>query len=258
MSKILAAHQPNFLPYLGFFDKMRKSTIFVIRDEVLFIERDYHHRNRIRINSHDNVGNPKSAWVGVPVENPGQAYLHSISIKNGKRGKRHWKDELIHQLRINYGKSPHFERFYPGITEIIRNSDSSLVGLNMALINFLCEAFGIKTRVVLASSLGLKKSKNYEKSDASEDLVKICKALDADTYLSGSGGKSYLDLEPFKKEGIKVEFQEYSHPAYPQCFPGFLPYMSSLDALFCVGKFPGEGEIHMEISLPKMAENNEK
>jgi hypothetical protein len=89
----------------------------------------------------------------------------------------------------------------------------------------------------MASSLGLK-PEHYEKSNASEDLVAICKALGADVYLSGSGGRGYLDLEPFKREGIEVRFQDYQHPVYEQAFPGFLPNMSAIDALFCLGGMP--------------------
>ena len=66
MEKIVSAHQPNFLPYLGFFDKMDKSDVFVIRDEVQFAERDYHHRNRIRINGPRN-NEPQCKWIRVPV-----------------------------------------------------------------------------------------------------------------------------------------------------------------------------------------------
>src|SRR3989338_6913974 len=67
MGSVMAAHQPNFLPYLGFFDKMMSSDIFVIRDEVQFVERDFHHRNRIKIEGTDGTGAPRSKWLTVPV-----------------------------------------------------------------------------------------------------------------------------------------------------------------------------------------------
>ena len=94
----------------------------------------------------------------------------------------------------------------------------------------------------MASQLNLK-PEHYEKSDASEDIAKICERLNADTYLSGSGGRTYLNLEPFLKRGIKVEFQDYKHPIYQQHLPGFLPYMASIDALFCTGRMPEIKEI---------------
>ena len=66
----------------------------------------------------------------------------------------------------------------------------------------------------------------------------MCQIYGGNVYLSGSGGRDYLDLTPFKEMGIEVRFQDYHHPTYKQCFDGFLPYMSALDALFCIGKMP--------------------
>ena len=83
---ILSAHQPNFLPYLGFFNKMKQSDIFIIRDEVLYIKKEYHNRNRIRINSHDNIKSPKSKWISVPVEDPND-FIKYAKIKKEARIK---------------------------------------------------------------------------------------------------------------------------------------------------------------------------
>ena len=87
---IVSAHQPNFLPYLGFFDKMKNSDIFVIRDEVLFIEKDYHQRNRIRINGNDNLNNPQFKWLKVPVINVNNYILHIPIKKDFKEKKTLW------------------------------------------------------------------------------------------------------------------------------------------------------------------------
>ena len=88
----------------------------------------------------------------------------------------------------------------------------------------------------MASELNLKSLD--KETDASQDLVNICKAVNGEIYLSGSGGKGYLNEIPFIKEGINVEFQDYDHPTYKQVFTGFLPNMSAIDALFCCGKIP--------------------
>jgi hypothetical protein len=95
-------------------------------------------------------------------------------------------------------------------------------------VKALCDLLGIRTRMVVSSTLSVP-------GKATQRLVNFCKALGANTYLSGAGGKDYLELELFEKEGVKVSFQEYKHPAYPQLHGEFVPYLSVLDLLFNCG-----------------------
>ncbi len=235
---VISAHQPNFIPYLGFFDKMKKSDIFVIRDDVLFSsnKNSFHHRNRIRINGNNNLENPQWKWLTLPIEEKSDL-IKNIRIKRNTIKKKNilWNAELLDSIEKNYKNSRFFQEYFPVFERIFDNSDETLLSLNMKIINFLKNVFGIDTKIVFASSLELKYGKDEEKN-ASEDLAKICEALGGKIYLSGSAGKNYLDLEPFKKRGIKVIFQEYNHPVYKQNHPGFLPNLSSIDGLFCAGK----------------------
>lgn len=244
MSKItVAAHQPNFMPYLGFFDKLRKSDIFVIRDEVMFTKRDYHHRNRIRINGNDNLNKPQFHWIGVPVKDE-KKYLQHIQInQDAKRGTRHWKKELEHELTTNYGTANYYDEHFTNLMEIVNNSGNSLTEMNMQIINYIASSFKINTNIIMASELGLRSDNNDADSDPSQDLVDICKAVGGDVYLSGDGGKNYLDLTPFKKAGIDVKFQEYTHPIYEQNYDGFLENLSAIDALFCINAYPDKTKI---------------
>ncbi len=238
MSDIVAGlHQPNFLPYLGFFDKLKHSDIFVIRDEVLFVRKDFHQRNKIRINSNDNKNNPQFKWIKVPVVDVGDYILHVPIKKDEIRDKLPWHKKILHDISVSYKGTKFFSSFFPKLEKIFDNSDEKLISLNMKLINFLKDSFGIKTKIILASELGLK-PENYEKSDASEDIVNICKKIKANVYLSGDGAKNYINSDLFDKVGIKLMFQGYNHPVYEQRYPGFLKYMSALDALFCLGSLP--------------------
>ncbi len=243
----VSCHQPNFIPYLGFFDKMARSELFVVRDEVLFVKKEYHNRNRIRINSHDpNV--PMSKWVGVPVENDGDFIKHVTIKRETKIKGRYWNEVLLKEIKTSYSKAPFFEEHFAKFEEIFDNSHDKLLDLNMKIIKLLAKSFEIKTKIILASELNLKGEK-YEKSDASEDLANICSAVGANVYLSGSGGKEYLYKKPFEEKGIRVEFQDYNHPVYPVPYNQFLPYMSSMEALFCCNSLPKHVENRIEIPL---------
>ena len=212
---------------------MVKSDVLIIRDDVLFKKKEYHSRNKIRINSNDNVNNPQFKWIGVSVIND-YGVLKDIEIdSNGIRGKRHWKDELKYQLLANYSSTKYFNEHFTNIMDIIDNSDKSLSRLNTDLIKYLVKSFGINTKIILASELNLTHTGN-----PTQDLINICNAVKGTAYLSGDGGRNYLDLDLFKNSNVELKFQNYVHPVYTQNHEGFLKYMSSLDALFCVGKYP--------------------
>ncbi|MFQ5912222.1 MAG: WbqC family protein [Nitrospinota bacterium] len=237
MKRVMSAHQPNFLPYLGFFHKMLNSDVFVIRDEVQFVERDWHHRNRIRVQGEDQDGQPKSNWLTVPVKKE-NIQIKDILIKTEAKYKNvPWNVYILRQIRSNYEKSPFFGRYFPKIEEIFLSKKERLIDLNLDLIIYLRESFEIGTKIVIASELD-----GYEKSgDPVLDLVELCKVTGANTYLSGPGGKNYLkSLAPFERNGIEVIFHEFVGATYAQRFPGFVPYLSSVDALFNVGGLPAQ------------------
>ena len=108
---VVSAHQPNFLPYLGFFDKMKKSDIFVIRDEVLFIRKDYHQRNRIRINGNDNLGNPQFKWLKVPVEEKLDYIMHIPVKKEFLIKKIPWNQKILQGIKASYKGAVFFDEY---------------------------------------------------------------------------------------------------------------------------------------------------
>ena len=222
---IVGIHQPNYIPYLGFFDKMKRSDIFVIYDDAQFEKGEFQHRNRIRIYH-------GWKWLTVPVEKK-HIPIKEIRIKNEvatwkgvKWGDAHFKD-----IRDNYKDTPYYSTYEKEIKEIYEKRDDKLVELNMNLINFLRKAFDVDTKIVFSSDLGVT-------SKSTERLVEITEALGGDVYLSGPKGRDYLDVSLFEKKGIKVEFQDFKHPIYKQRYEDFIPNMSAIDALFNVGEMP--------------------
>ena len=219
---IVSMHQPNHLPYLGFFDKMEKADIFVIHDDVQFNNREFQHRNRIRV---------EKGWqyLSVPVYEK-KININQIIIKNNTQiGKRQWSQAHFETIRGWYKKAPFFSTFENDLSRIYKKNHEKLIDLNMDLISFIMKAFDIDTKIVYSSSLNLK-------SKGTQKIVDKMRSLGGDVYLSGPSGRNYLDTSLFKD--IKLEFQDFKHPIYTQCYPGFVPDMSAIDALFNVGKMP--------------------
>jgi hypothetical protein len=216
---IVGIHQSNYLPYLGFFDKMKKSDIFVIYDDAQFNSRDFQHRNRIRTGE-------GWQWLTVPVGKKAMP-IKEITIKNNVD----WSSVHFTAVRANYLKTPHYSIYDNEIRRIYKERYEKLIDLNMDLIHFLMDAFGINTKILYASDLGFT-------SKSTERLVEIVEALGGDIYLSGPKGCDYMDMSLFEKRGVEVEFQDFKHPVYKQRYEGFVPNMSAIDALFNVGEFP--------------------
>jgi hypothetical protein len=217
MYMIVGIHQPNYLPYLGFLDKMKKSDIFIIYDDAQFNKSDFQHRNRIRI--YDG-----SKWLTVPVEKKHKP-LNEVRIQNDVSIKdQKWSDHHLVQIYDNYKKANQFGTYFPDICEIYKGHYNLLVNLNMELITFLSKSFDIDTKIVYSSEYP-------SASQSTQRIIELVQAVGADTYLSGPAGKDYMDLGMFEAAGIEVLFQEFEHPVYKQQYEGFVPYMSSLDAL---------------------------
>jgi hypothetical protein len=241
MTKVMAAHQPNFLPYLGFFDKLKhvdemgtEPGVFVIRCDCQFVRRDFHHRNRIRTNTGDGW-----IWIHVPVEES-RVPIREIKIRHDKKidGVEFWAQYHLRLMKENYRRTPFFDDYYPGLVEIYSDPGDSLCDFNIRLIKYIANCFGIGTKLILFRDLSLSECGTC----ASETIANIARAVRADTYLSGDGAKVYLDMCAFAND-VRVEFQNYEHPVYPQRYPGFKPYMTALDALFNIGRLPRSGEV---------------
>ena len=219
---IVAIHQPNYLPYLGFFEKMKQSDIFVIYDDAQFNKDDFHHRNKIRIFN-------GWKWLTVPVDQK-IIPINKIKIKKGfnKKGST-WNEMHFRILKDNYKNSPYFPLYEKELEIIYLTEYDKLIDLNMCLIHYLKKSFNIKTKLIFSSELGLT-------SKSTKRLVDIVEILGGDIYLSGKMGRNYLDISYFDDRQIKIEFQEFKHPVYKQQYDGFIPNMSSIDALFNIGK----------------------
>src|SRR3989344_7546492 len=213
----ITIHQPNFLPYLGFFDKCDYADILVLYDSTQFKKNDYQNRNKVK--RRDGW-----FWLTVPVSYNFGDSINKIKIDNSKE----WKKDHLKSLEACYSGSKYFNHYFPKIREIYEKNWKFISNFNIKLIRLMLRELGIKCKVVLSSKLRIKNS-------GTNALIEICKKLKSTKYISGKDGKKYLEAKSFKKEGLVIEFQNYQHPEYDQKFEGFEPSMCILYLLFNEG-----------------------
>jgi hypothetical protein len=210
---ILSAHQPAYLPWLGYFDKIAQADVFVYLDTVQFEKNSYINRNRIKT--------PQGAqWLTIPVKAKGHlsATLRDATIDD----RQPWRRKHLKAIAMNYRKAPRFETCFPKLEALLAGTESNLAEICWQQLRFWLDELGIATRVVRSSELPAMSSK-------SDLILDLCKHFGANHYLSGALGRDYLVESDFRTVGITVEYQDYVHPVYPQLWGEFLPYMSIPD-----------------------------
>ena len=223
MSKTVAIHQPNFLPYQGYFDKIRNSDIFVFLDNVTYTKNDFINRNKIKT--------PDGwYWLTVPVVNKNILKTPICEVKINS--STNWRKKHWNSIRFNYGRATSFEKYKTFFEDIYNSEWNLLAKLNKLLIKEICKFLGIETAFIEASTLDIKGS-------GTDLIVDICEILEADTYLSGIAGKNYIRHELFEQKNIDIAFQEFKNPNYPQLHGEFIPNLSIIDYLLNCGGIPG-------------------
>ena len=226
---IVAIHQPLFAPWSGYFHKMLLADRFIVLDHVAYTHHNRINRNEIRL------ADGRRSWLTVPVRTHGREGEPILAVEIAERENPRWRDKHLRTLRQHYGAAPHFAAFAPEIESIYAAPHPRLVDLDLALLDCLRRAFGIRTPLVRSSELG-------GSGEKSRLLVDLCRRVGGSVYLAGTGGsRTYLEEEVFAAAGVRISYQEFAHPVYRQ---GTLPFeanLSALDLLFHRG--PGGGDL---------------
>jgi len=192
----------------------------VLLDTVQFKKNEWQNRNRIRT---------AQGWqyLTVPVLHEFPQRLDQVRINN----QTDWRRKHAQALETHYGRAPQYGRYASLFRELLARDWDRLFLLNEAVLTALAGAFGITTPIVQAS--------RFEARDEQTGrIVDLCKAVGADCYLAGAGGRGYMNLAEFEAAGITVEFQDFVSPEHPQVYGPFIAGLSAVDLLFNCG---GEG-----------------
>jgi len=216
---IVAVHQPQYLPWLGYFDKICRADFFVLLDNVQFKKNEWQNRNKIKTAQ-------GWQWLTVPVKYKFPQLINEVTINNTVR----WQHKQRQAILSNYKKAPCYHYLDGFFDEIFSHAWQSISQLNIRVVIRLAKILGIDTPIFVASELG-----DFP-NDPDERLIAITAHFKADAYLAGSGGRQYMDLLKFRERGIEVLFQDYKHPVYDQRFGEFVPYMSAIDLILNHGE----------------------
>lgn len=216
MSKI-AILQPSFIPWTGYFEQIYQVDTFIFYDDVQYTKNDWRNRNKILING-------RESWLTIPVSYHGKTKINEVVIDETTK----WRKIHLKTLHQYYGKSKYFDEIY-SIIENNLEKENNLSSLCINIVKDISNYLDFKTEFFLSSELNILGDKNKR-------LINICKHFGCDTYYSGLSAKSYIDINLFCKNNIRVMFQDYKPLSYFQNNKEFVPYLSILDVLFHYGK----------------------
>lgn len=210
---ILSAHQPAYLPWLGYFDKIKSCDLFVFLDTVQYEKNSFTNRNQLK--------SPQGAfWLTIPVQTKGHTASTLIETKIDTRQK--WQKKHLNSIYLNYKKAPRFEMCYPKLEKLYQADFEYLSDLCFYQLLFWLREFKIRTQIVRSKDLPV----TGKKSDL---ILNLCEHFQANHYISGALGRDYLDEKTFDKKSIKVTYQNFQHPVYSQIHGDFTPNLGIID-----------------------------
>lgn len=215
---IVAIHQPNFLPWIGYFYKIYNSDVFVFLDNVQFTKNGYQNRVKIKTSQGEN-------WLTVPVVHQFGQLTNEVRIDNSSS----WRSKHLKTLEMNYRKAPYYGKVFPMIENVYMMQDWDLLSaFCINLIQIIMSYMKIDTPLVNASGLNVS-------GQSTDLLINIVKSVGGTMYLSGRGGSKYQDDSLFGKAGVGLQYSEFSHPTYKQLWGDFCQGLSVIDLLFNEG-----------------------
>jgi len=214
---IISIHQPDYIPYLGYFYKIYQSEIFVFLDDVQFSNDNMHHWNRIKTPQGE-------CRLKIPVEHKFGDKINQIRTKDELK----WKEKHLKTIEMNYSKAQHFKEIYPQYKDIILKEYSDLAEINITINKFICKNFGFKTEFIRSSELNINSAKE-------DRVIDICLVLGGTTYISGNGAKAYQVDEHYENKGVHLKYTDYKPFEYKQQWGEFIPNLSILDYVFNCG-----------------------
>ena len=214
---IAAIHQPDYIPWMGYFYKISRADLFIFLDDAQYSSTGMHDWNyiktpqgrlRLRVPVRQNFGDP----------------INRVVTQDNLR----WKKKHLKAIELNYSHAPFYGQIFPEFERMLLRKYESLALMNEDLIRYICGGFGFKTKFAVSSEMGISSVKENR-------VIDLCAAVGADTYYSGNGARSYQQPSHFERKGIKLLYSDFNPLPYSQRWEGFLPSLSAIDYVFNCG-----------------------
>lgn len=215
---IVGIHQPNYIPWIGYFYKICKSDIFIFLDDVQFEKNSYADRNSIKTPQGE-------CYLKVPVKTKG---LHTKYKEVKINDSLKWRDKHLKTIEMNYKKTKYYEEVMKFIRDKYKNDEINLSEFNIRFISEIVRKLEFNTTLLKASDLNVQ-------GKSTERLKNLILSVDGNCYLSGKGGEKYQEEEIFTRNGIQLLYTDFKHPLYPQLWGSFRSNLSIIDLLFNCG-----------------------
>ena len=217
--KIVAIHQPNFFPWLGYFDKIARSDTFVFLDHVQFPKTGGVWANRVKL-----LVAGEARWVTAPVDRNFHGVRPICEMEFQRVNP--WREKFLKSLVANYSKAPFFHDTMGFIEPLILNPENNVGRYNSAAVMAIAERLG-QSRSMFHWSSEIEVG-----GQATEMLISLIRTVGGSTYLCGGGAEGYQEDVRFSEAGIELVYQEFQHPVYRQAGgQDFIAGLSAIDAL---------------------------
>ncbi len=223
MAKVVAIHQPNFLPWLGFFDKLARADVFVLLDSVQFPRTSKGTWiNRVKL----LVGG-KPQWVTVPIVRSGgsERLIADVRIDDAQP----WRKKVLRTIEMNYKRAASFDDAFPLVEELVGYDTDGLAAFNEHAIRRIADELGLDTEKIVRSS------DLPADGQSTELLVSLTREAGGTAYMHGGDAYRYQEDELFAAAGLDLVDQAFQHPSYPQTAEEPVHGLSVVDALLNCG-----------------------
>lgn len=208
--------QPSYLPWLGYLEQIARCDVFVLYDDVQYDKGGWRNRNRIK-----TPNGP--LWLTVPVLLKGEGFplIRDVHINTSQP----WAKTHLKTLAQYYNKAPFFREYFAELETLLMEGNNKLADLDREVLAWMCSKFAIATPLAWSSELDVQ-------GDRIDRLIAIVRHYGGDIFYEGAAGRDYIPVERFEDQGVRVEFQNYQHPVYPQLHGPFVSHLSAIDLLF--------------------------
>lgn len=211
---VIAIHQPDYIPYLGYFYKMSKADYFVFLDDVQFSNNNMHHWNKI--------GSPQGELrLKIPVDYHFKDLINQVRTKD----ELGWKKKHLELIMNQYEDTPYYGMLFPILTEFLNVTYANLAHMNIRINQRIGKEFGFTCEFVKSSDFDIQTKRE-------ERVIDLCHKLNGTVYFSGNGARAYQQESNFVKAQLKLQYTDYIPKEYTQKWSTFQSNLSVIDYIF--------------------------